>query len=152
MLTELNFKPSPQISIQISFVTVFPPLHCQPASTAQLEFQPSLLFKLPSSQYEFIELNRLPSPQISDHVSFDVGFPPDHVQPISTKHNELQPSLFKILPSSHALLRILIFFSSPQTSLQISLEFELPPIQLYPVSIEHVELQPSPLEVFPSSQ
>ena len=152
VLAELYFLPSPQISLQLSFDVDVPPNQFQPDSICQIELHPSLLMILPSSQYVAIELKRLASPQISDHMSLVVEVPPVQVHPDSTAHTELHPSLFTVLPSSQNVLNEVYFLPSPQMSLQISLDVEVPPEQVHPVSFVHKELQPSPFIVFPSSQ
>ena len=76
----LNLLPSPQISVQISLVEAEPPDHDHPVSFVQVELHPSLSTTFPSSQYVLFELNRLPSPHISEQVSLVDEEPPvqDH--------------------------------------------------------------------------
>jgi hypothetical protein len=97
-----------------------------------------------------MELNLLPSPQISVQVSGVVGEPPTQVHPNSTVQEELQPSPFNEAPSSQASPSI--FLPSPQIGEQVSATEEAPPTQVYPISTEQVLLYPSPEAVFPSSQ
>ena len=65
-------------------------------------------------------------------ISADEELPPDQVNPVSTKQDELHPSPLNVFPSSH---------------------FELPEAYRFPSPhILHVELHPSPFIEFPSSQ
>ena len=150
--TELNRLLSPQISEHVSLEVEEPPVQVHPVSTLHVELHPSLLDVLPSSQYADTELNRLLSPQISEHVSLEVEEPPVQVHPVSTLHVELHPSLFAVLPSSHLVVKVLNRLLSPHISVHVSLEVEEPPVQVHPVSTLHVELHPSLLDVLPSSQ
>jgi hypothetical protein len=97
-----------------------------------------------------MELNLLPSPQISVQVSEVVEEPPKQVHPNSTVQEELQPSPFKVLPSSQASPPILL--PSPQIGEQVSETEVVPPDQTHPVSLAQLLLHPSPEAVFPSSQ
>ena len=150
--TELNRLLSPQISEHVSFADEEPPVQVHPVSTLHVELHPSLFAVLPSSQYVDTELNRLLSPQISEHVSFADEEPPVQVHPVSTFHVELHPSLLAVLPSSHLVDSVFIRLLSPQISEHVSLVVEEPPVQVHPVSTLHVELHPSPFAVLPSSQ
>ena len=152
VLREPYFFPSPQISIQTSFVAVVPPEHVQPVSIAHVELQPSPFTRLPSSQYVLMELNRFPSPQTSVQWSAIVDEPPVQVQPDSMLQVELHPSLLAVLPSSQYMLNVLNRLPSPHNSIQVSFVVEDPPEQLHVASTAQVELQPSPLTVLPSSQ
>ena len=97
-------------------------------------------------------MNLIPSPQISEQVSFDVGEPPVHVQPDSILQVELQPSPVITFPSSQKVLNDVYFLPSAHISDQTSLDDEVPPDHIHPVSLAQVELHPSPETVFPSSQ
>ena len=114
--------------------------------------QPSPLIKFPSSHFDDNVLNLIPSPHISKQVSLVVEEPPVQVHPVSTLHVELHPSLFAVFPSSHLVDNVLNRLLSPQISEHVSLVVEEPPVQVHPVSTLQVELHPSLLEVFPSSQ
>jgi hypothetical protein len=72
--------PSPQSSIQESAVVALPPEHTQPASTAQLELQPSPPLESPSSQYPEVGLTFFPSPQISEQTLGVFSSPAVHCQ------------------------------------------------------------------------
>jgi hypothetical protein len=63
-----------------------------------------------------MELNLLPSPQISVHVSAVVGEPPEQLHPDCTIHVELHPSPLIVFPSSHSSLPT--FLESPQIEFQ----------------------------------
>ena len=106
----------------------------------------------PSSQKLLSELNLFPSPHISEQVSLDEGEPPVQVHPVSINQEELHPSPLTLFPSSQKPLFKLNLIPSPQIALQVSFDVDDPPDQVQPVSIDQVELQPSPLFIFPSSQ
>lgn len=91
--------PSPHFSPQVSGAEGVPPPQEYPSSTVQVELQPSLLMRFPSSQASCGRL--LPSPQTVDHTSRTVPEPPTHLYPFSTVHDPLQPSPEFVLPSSH---------------------------------------------------
>ena len=92
---------------------------------------------LPSSHLVVKVLNRLLSPQISEHVSLEVEEPPVQVHPVSTFHVELHPSLFAVLPSSHLVVKVLNRLLSPQISDHVSIVDVEPPVQVQPDSICH---------------
>jgi hypothetical protein len=83
-------------------------------------------------------------------VSGVVGEPPKQVHPNSTVQELLQPSPFKVLPSSQPSLPI--FLLSPQIGVQESETEEVPPDQVHPVSLVQLLLHPSPETELPSSQ
>lgn len=109
---------------------------------------PSLLNKLPSSHCSLGSTN--PSPHFTWHVSTDVSEPPDQTYPCSVDHDELQPSLSALFPSSHDSTPI-TFAPSPQAGPQVSACAEEPPEQEYPDSTVQEDEQPSRLLVLPSS-
>lgn len=49
--------------------------------------------------------------RVLEQISFEFGDPPEHVQPTSIWQSLLQPSLLKLLPSSHGKVNL---FPSPQ--------------------------------------
>ena len=71
--------PSPHIGVHVSLVVNEPPLQIYPASTAQVQLQPSPEIKLPSSQYDTLELLDIPFPHITLQVSKVVSDPPVQV-------------------------------------------------------------------------
>ena len=148
----LNLLPSPQISVQTSFVEDVPPLHCHPNSIPQELLHPSPFDVFPSSQYVGIGLNLLASPQISVQMSLAVDVPPEQLQPTSIAHELLHPSPFRVFESSQEVAEVLNLFPSPQTSLQMSLVVADPPVQENPISTAQELLHPSPFKLFPSSQ
>ena len=152
VLIELNRLPSPHISVQLSAVVNEPPEHVQPDSTDHVELQPSPFELFPSSQYVIIEFMRLPSPQVSAHISGAVDEPPNHVQSDSTAHDEFHPSPETVLPSSQYVLILLYRRPSPHISVHTSFVVVVPPDHVQPDSLAHTELQPSPFKLLPSSQ
>jgi len=144
--------PSPQISVQMLAVKESPKVHDHPVSTTQLEFHPSPAIVFPSSQVPAAGLILIPSPQISDHELAVDESPNVHVHPVSTAQLLLHPSPATIPLSSQYPAVGFITIPSPQISVQILAVVESPKVQLHPVSIDQVELQPSLLLVSPSSQ
>ena len=140
----LNRLLSPHISEQVSLEVEEPPVQVHPVSTLHVELHPSLLDVLPSSQYVVKVLNRLLSPQISEHVSLVVEEPPDQVHPVSTLHVELHPSLFAVFPSSQYVLLMLNLMPSPHISKQVSFDVCEPPLHVQPLSMSQVKLHPFP--------
>ena len=145
-------KPSPHISDQELAVVLVPKEQEYPVSTDQLELHPSPLAVFPSSQYPVVGLITIPSPQVSAQLLAVVLSPPDHVYPVSTEQDELQPSLLTVFPSSQYPEATFITNPSPQISEHELAVVLLPLVQVYPVSTDQVELQPSPFIVPPSSQ
>ena len=86
----------------------------------------------------------LPSPHISDHMSFVDEFPPEHVQPVSKEQLESHPSPFDVLPSSQKVLVLLNFLQSPHISKQVSFRLVVPPEHFHPVSMFQADEHPSP--------
>src|SRR5512145_2820032 len=86
-------KPSPhEVAVHAAPAVA----HVQPASSAQLDEQPSLLFVLPSSQ------SSAPATRPSPHAVATQGEPATaHVQPDTSAQLDEQPSLFAVFPSSH---------------------------------------------------
>jgi hypothetical protein len=79
--------------------------------------------------------------------------PPDHCHPDSTEQVALQPSPEVVSPSSQYVEGVLLYTKpSPQISEHESAVEADPPVHVYPVSVRHDELQPSPEVVSPSSQ
>lgn len=72
------------------------------------------------------------------------------VQPVSTTHEELQPSPLSRFASSHPSSPTT--YPSPQVSVQDEGVVADNPEQVYPISTLQAEEHPSPLLVFPSSQ
>ena len=131
-----------------------PRVQLQPASTAQDASQPSPGVVSPSSQYPVVGFTTKPSPHISDHELAVVVLPPDHCHLGSTAHDEEQPSVDVLSPSSQYVAAGLagIIFPSPQKSSQILALEELPDVHVHPDSTAQDASQPSPGVVSPSSQ
>jgi hypothetical protein len=91
----------------------------------------------------------MPSLQISAQKSETVELPPDQVQPTSMDHEELQPSPFIKLPSSHASVPTL----KPSPQIGVHIDAGLLPVEVHIkfCSTFQVESHPSPLIEFPSS-
>ena len=93
--------PSPQTVPQMSGDEEVPPEHTQPCSNFHKLEHPSPPILFPSSQFIPLLSKTIPSPQISCHVSFEIGDPPWHSYPDSIVHVSDHPSLLLIFPSSH---------------------------------------------------
>ena len=68
--------PSPHSVRQMSGDEEVPPEHTHPCSNAHIFEHPSPLISFPSSHFVPLFSKIIPSPQISCHVSFEVGDPP----------------------------------------------------------------------------
>lgn len=125
-----------------------------PVSIAHVESHPSPLILLPSSQY--VEAGKagmiFPSPQVSTQLLAVVRSPREHIHPVSTLHDESQPSSLTEFPSSQYPAVGIVTYPSPHTSIHVLADVVVPPDQVHFVSTVHEEFHPSPLEVFPSSQ
>ena len=70
--------PSPHSVRQMSGDEEVPPEHTHPCSNTHIFEHPSSLILFPSSHFAPLLSKIIPSPQISRHVSFEVGDPPWH--------------------------------------------------------------------------
>ena len=89
-----------------------PPDHCQPASTYQLESQPSPLTVLLSSHLPAVGTAVSPSPQISVQTSATPSTEVVQSHPVSISQSMSHPSPSSSFPSSH--ISKMSVFVSPQ--------------------------------------
>lgn len=95
-----NLIPSPHVSLHaVAGLLATLVVHIKPVSFFHVLLHPSWLRLLPSSHCSETE-SRMPSPQIGEHMSARVAFPPTHAYPVSVLQLFVQPSPDTVLPSS----------------------------------------------------